>query len=146
MPSAPPMEPVAPVAPLTMPVAEASATASVPPPPQATQVLKRPPKELGMLVARNGPHAGRSFNLAEITNIGRDPQRNEISLGDEAMSRENTRIKLENGQFVIYDLASTNGTWVNGEKILRHVLANGDEIQIGETSFAFVEIKTKGRE
>lgn len=133
-----------PVAPATQPVMDVRETAAVVAPPAATQILRRAPKEMGMLIARSGPRAGQTFNLLEVTNIGRDPQRNEISLDDAAMSRENSRIKLENGQFVAYDLASTNGTFVNGEKILKQVLANGDEIQIGDTSFAFVEVKTKG--
>lgn len=109
-----------------------------------TQFLKRPPKELGMLVVRSGPRTGQSFSLQEETNIGRDAQRNEISLDDPGMSRENSRIKLENGVFVIYDLASTNGTFVNGQKILKQPLSNGDEIKIGEISFAFVEVKSAG--
>jgi hypothetical protein len=119
-------------------------TSAIPAQAAATQILRRPPKEMGMLVVRSGPRAGQTFNLGEVTNIGRDAQRNEISLEDTSMSRENTRIKLEGGQFVIYDLASTNGTLVNGEKVLKQVLANGDAVQIGDTHFAFVEVKTKG--
>lgn len=109
-----------------------------------TKIFKRPPKELGMLVVRSGPRTGQSFSLLEETNIGRDAQRNEISLDDPQMSRENSRIKLENGVFVAYDLASTNGTLVNGQKILKQPLNNGDEIKIGDTTFAFVEVKSTG--
>jgi hypothetical protein len=131
-----------PVAPATVPAMDVPETAVVPPIAE-TKIMRAAPKEMAMLVIRSGPRAGQSFSLQAITNIGRDPQRNEISLDDKAMSRENTRIKLEDGQFVIYDLASTNGTFVNGEKILKRVLSNGDEVQIGDTHFAFVEIKPK---
>ncbi len=137
------MESGPPVATPTLPAMDAAATSAMPVS-GVTRILKRPPKELGMLVVRSGPRTGQSFPLQEITSIGRDSERNEISLDDSAMSRENTRIKLESGKFVIYDLASTNGTLVNGEKILKQVLANGDDVQIGDTHFAFVEVKTQG--
>lgn len=113
-----------------------------PAPAGATQILKRPPKGIGLLIVRGGPRTGQAFSLLEETNIGRDAQRNQISLDDLLMSRENSRIKLENGVFVIYDLASTNGTFVNGQKILKQPLKDHDEIKIGETSFAFVEVQT----
>lgn len=131
----------APAAPATIPVGSmpVAGTQSA----AKTQVLRRPPKEMGMLVVRSGPRTGQSFSLLEETNIGRDSQRNEISLDDPQMSRENSRIKLENGVFVIYDLASTNGTFVNGHKILRQPLKNGDEVQIGDHSFAFVQVGSK---
>ena len=131
-----------PAAPATIPVG--SLPTARPVSADETKILKRPPKEMGMLVVRSGPRTGRSFSLLEETNIGRDAQRNEISLDDPQMSRENTRVKLENGVFVIYDLASTNGTLVNGQKVLRQPLKNGDDILIGETAFAFVEVKSKG--
>lgn len=60
------------------------------------------------------------------------------------MSRQHAKIRLdENGQFVIHDLASTNHTYVNGEEVYRHVLANDDRIKMGETYFAFMTIGQK---
>ncbi len=109
-------------------------------PTQETKILRRPPKELGMLVYRSGPRAGQNLTLHEVTNLGRDAQRNEIVLDDPAASREHARIKLENGQFVLYDLASTGGTRVNGATIVRQPLVNGDSIQIGDTQLAFVQV------
>ncbi len=135
----------APVAPATVQVGRGPATGQ--PSAAQTQILRRPPKELSRLIVTNGPRAGQNFPLSEKdegTNIGRDAQGNEISLDDPQMSRYNSRIKLENGVFVIYDLASTNGTLVNGQKILKQPLKNGDEIKIGDTFFQFVEVKSKG--
>jgi hypothetical protein len=109
-------------------------------PAQETKIMRRPPKELGMLVYRSGPRAGQNLTLLETTNLGRDAQRNEIVLDDPAASREHARIKLENGQFVLYDLASSGGTQVNGANIVRQPLANGDAIQIGDTQLAFVQV------
>lgn len=112
-----------------------------------TQFLKRPPKELSHLIVTSGPRTGQHFPLSEEeggTNIGRDAQGNEISLDDPQMSRFNSRVRLKNGVFTIYDLASTNGTFVNGQKILEQPLKNGDEVKIGDTFFQFVEVKSKG--
>lgn len=109
-------------------------------PVQETKIMRRPPKELGMLVYRSGPRAGQNLTLHEVTNLGRDAQRNEIVLDDPAVSREHARIKLENGQFVLYDLASSGGTRVNGANIVRQPLANGDAIQIGDIQLAFVQV------
>ena len=105
-----------------------------------TKIMRRPPKELGMLVFRSGPRAGQNLTLQETTNLGRDAQRNEIVLDDPAASREHARIKLENGQFVLYDLASKGGTLLNGANIVRQPLANGDSIQIGDSQLAFVQV------
>lgn len=132
----------APVAPATIQVGTGSSMG--PAPAANTVVFRRPPKEVGKLIILSGPRAGQDFSLLEETNIGRDAQRNQISLDDPQMSRENSRIRLENGVFVIYDLASTNGTFVNGQKILKQALKDRDEIKIGETSFSFVEVKTTG--
>jgi len=50
--------------------------------------------------------------------------------------RPHTRgIKLEDSVFVLYDLASSNGTYVNGERAERLLLNDGDKIQVGETLF-----------
>lgn len=132
----------APAAPATMQVGPGSGAG--PAPAANTVIFKRPPKEIGQLIVRNGQRTGQSFPLSEETNIGRDAQGNQISLDDPQMSRFNSRIKLENGVFVIYDLASTNGTFVNGQKILKQPLKDHDEIKIGDTSFAFVEVKSAG--
>jgi pSer/pThr/pTyr-binding forkhead associated (FHA) protein len=74
--------------------------------------------------------------LQEQTSIGRSRD-NTIHLADERVSRRHARINLEQGTFVIRDLDSANGTFVNGQRIQRHRLRSGDEIRIGDTRLRF---------
>lgn len=56
---------------------------------------------------------------------------NQLVLRDNRVSRTHSRIFAENGHYVIEDLNSRHGTWVNGEQIARHVLRNSDRIDFG---------------
>ena len=56
---------------------------------------------------------------------------NSLVLRDNRVSREHARIYAESGYYVIEDLSSRHGTWVNGERIARHVLHNSDRIDFG---------------
>lgn len=66
---------------------------------------------------------------------------NEICLEDTALSRNHARIFFEEGEFVLEDLNSANGTFLAGRRagsggarrITRHVLKNGDKIELGES-------------
>ena len=62
--------------------------------------------------------------------IGRQPDNN-LVLRDNRASRQHARIVAENGAYVIEDLSSRHGTWVNGERVARHVLRNSDRIEFG---------------
>ncbi len=70
------------------------------------------------------------------TTIGRSRD-NDVHLADERASRRHARIEREQGAFVIVDLGSANGTFVNGRRIARQVLRDGDEIQIGDSRLYF---------
>jgi hypothetical protein len=119
-----------------MPFGEPAASAG----PAKTEILHRPPPQMAWFVVRGGARAGKEFRLGEVTNIGRDATQNDIAIDDTAISRQHARVRLEEGKFVLYDLASANGTTVNGEKILKHELANGDQIGMGETQFTFMQV------
>jgi len=55
-----------------------------------------------------------------------------IQLDDDGVSRKHARISITpNLQVVLNDLGSTNGTYVNGARVIEHVLKNGDKVQIG---------------
>ena len=56
---------------------------------------------------------------------------NNLVLRDNRVSRTHARIFAENGHYVVEDLNSRHGTWVNGEQIARHVLRNSDRIDFG---------------
>lgn len=93
------------------------------------------------LVGTYGPYSGQVFNLntSGETTIGRQSDQNISLSGDNTVSRRHSRVACENGQFVLYDQGSANGTHVNNNQITRHVLTLGDLIQIGSTKFRYEE-------
>lgn len=64
--------------------------------------------------------------------IGRDPE-NDIVLDDRRVSRRHAEVRLRLGRYTLYDLQSTNGTFVNGRRIAEVVLSDGDSVIIGGT-------------
>ena len=87
---------------------------------------------LSELTITRGPDAGTSFHLGDSQIVGR-LKKNPIALNDAGASREHARIFKKGGQFWIVDLNSSNGVFVNGERVDRSELADDDEIRIGET-------------
>ncbi|MGD8439550.1 MAG: FHA domain-containing protein, partial [Holophagae bacterium] len=67
---------------------------------------------------------------------------NEWTLDDEGVSRRHAEIATTEDGYVIRDLGSSNGTWVNRTRIERHVLADGDEITIGTSTLVFADPPT----
>jgi Fe-S cluster assembly iron-binding protein IscA len=99
--------------------------------------------DTGRLEILNGGFEGMTYDLTtEEIVIGRNPT-TDITLLDEGISREHAMVLFDEDVpgFIIEDLASTNGTKVNGKRIRSAPLAEGDEIQIGQTLFRFVLIK-----
>ncbi len=93
---------------------------------------------LAWIVILNGPFAGQEFRLQRITDIGREPDHNDVVVDDRTISRQHARIRYEKGAFVIYDLASANGVYINGERVQRRVLTHGDRIKLGQVMFGVV--------
>lgn len=93
------------------------------------------------LVMRVGPSPGKVFALtANEIILGRDID-NEIVINDAEISRRHTRMLIQEGGYVIEDLGSTNGTFVNGKKITgSHVLQPGQTIRLGENVTLSYEI------
>jgi len=99
-------------------------------------VIGRLPKSAGMLIVHRGPGRGSRFLLSDGTKIGRDPL-SDIFLDDVTISRKHAQVSSENSQFILEDLGSLNGTYLNGASITRAVLSNNDEIQIGKFHMIF---------
>jgi hypothetical protein len=95
-------------------------------------------RERPVLTITSGPGAGELFELSQATavSIGR-ARANDIVLKDVSISGQHCRIRPEQGAFVLHDLRSTNGTFVNDKRVSRHTLADGDSFQIGETVMQF---------
>ena len=82
------------------------------------------------LILISGPDPGQVFSLGAEAVIGRDPVV-DIAIDDSAVSRRHARVIVRGDTHVIEDLGSANGTFVNGTRITKHVLANAERVQIG---------------
>jgi pSer/pThr/pTyr-binding forkhead associated (FHA) protein len=99
----------------------------------------RGPAELGRLVVLASPHAeppvGVSFPLDALTTLGRDVN-NAIVVDDPFASSDHAILTFRGRAWYVEDLASTNGTFVNGVPVERVApLGFGDDLQIGEVRF-----------
>ena len=93
----------------------------------------------------SGKYQGGEFPLRQGREviIGRSSDLDMV-LVEDMVSRKHAKIGAENGQIVIQDLGSTNGTFVNGEKIRRTVLKEGDRILIGTSIIKVITQDDKG--
>jgi hypothetical protein len=104
---------------------------------------------LAYLVERNGVRAGKVHLLRTETSIGRGPD-NDIALGDDSVSRRHAKIRLEEGAFVYWDLASANYSYLVGAdgsraRILEpRRLADGDKIDLGDARVTFILVDDGG--
>ena len=64
----------------------------------------------------------------------------DLTLTSPDASRRHAEIAAEGGRFLLRDLGSTNGTWVNGERVGERVLESGDRIDIGGEILTFCEV------
>jgi pSer/pThr/pTyr-binding forkhead associated (FHA) protein len=91
-----------------------------------------------LLVVKRGPNAGSRFLLdRDTTSAGRHPD-SDIFLDDVTVSRRHAEFRREGGEFVVIDVGSLNGTYVNREPVDQAVLAGGDEVQIGKFRLVFL--------
>jgi pSer/pThr/pTyr-binding forkhead associated (FHA) protein len=108
---------------------------------ERTELLGDQEIHVAWLLILGGPRRGRDYRLQKVTNIGRDSKANEIILDDEAVSAEHARIRYENGAYVLYDLASSNGTVLNGKRTQKAILRDEDRIEIGHITLLFKEAR-----
>jgi len=92
----------------------------------------------------DGPDLGLEFtmNLPKIV-IGRRGV--DINLNDRLVSRQHLSIEASGGRYLLKDLGSTNGTFLNGSPVSMEFLKHGAEIQIGSTLIRF-RIKSMNEE
>ena len=99
------------------------------------------PARVGRLVVVESPTlaSGRAFEAGPVPlTIGRAGDNTAVLDGDEYASAQHARVEAQRDGVWILDLGSTNGTWVNGERMDgRHRLRDGDTVRIGETQLRF---------
>jgi hypothetical protein len=113
------------------------------PKPHAAAHSKGPGRQLALRFI-SGKYQGGEFPMVQDKEIivGRSSDLDMV-LVEEMVSRKHARIAYENNEIVIEDLGSTNGTFVNGEKIKRSNLKEGDRVLIG-TSILKVIVQDSG--
>ncbi len=100
--------------------------------------LEALPTGSALLVVKRGPNAGSRFLLdGEVTTAGRHPE-SDIFLDDVTVSRRHAEFVREGAGFVVRDVGSLNGTYLNRERIDAAGLAGGDEVQIGKYRLVFL--------
>jgi DNA-binding NtrC family response regulator/pSer/pThr/pTyr-binding forkhead associated (FHA) protein len=88
------------------------------------------------LLAVKGPLCGTRYSLGNKTTMGRSCECS-IDLMDHEVSRIHAEIVSHRQGFILRDLNSKNGTYVNGQKVAEHVLLRNDEIHVGTAVFIF---------
>jgi two-component system cell cycle response regulator len=87
-----------------------------------------------LILLTGGGNIGETYNLAEgETVLGRGNQA-QVRIAGEGISRRHARLLQAGNQVVIEDLESSNGTFVNDERITRKELADGDKIRLASTA------------
>lgn len=89
-----------------------------------------------LLITRGGEQGRRISIDQSVLRIGRDAS-NAIRILDNEISRQHAEIRYDKGECSIVDLVSSNGTYVNGQRITEVKLKTGDRIQIGKTVLLF---------
>ena len=104
---------------------------------EETQVWKKRPL-FGWLAVLEGILRGQAFHLYKGRNrIGSSPPC-DIQITDEGVQDQHVSIRISSNQWILTDLDSESGTFLNGKRIYRNELNDGDKIKIGK---ALVQIK-----
>ena len=88
------------------------------------------------LVAVSGPFRKSEFEVGESVTLG-SADKNAICLGDTGVSPHHCEIRVLAGRYILNDLGSQTGTFVNGIPVKQRELAAGDEVAIGNSVFLF---------
>lgn len=99
-----------------------------------------PTHQVPALVVRSGGgREGEQVALSsDLVTIGRTPE-SHLFLDDVTVSRHHARVVRDATGFAIEDQNSLNGTYVNRQRVERHHLVNGDELQVGKYKLVFLE-------
>jgi pSer/pThr/pTyr-binding forkhead associated (FHA) protein len=101
-------------------------------PNQPTDSQGQPWESAGRLIVLRGPQAGIEFKLQPGINVFGRREGNVIR--DVRVSRRHADIQTVNGEYILFDRQSANGTYVNGQRIHQPVLLqHGDIIRLGDT-------------
>ena len=86
------------------------------------------------LLVRTEGDTGIVHRLGRRTTIGRTPD-NDLRIDEDYISRHHAVVLLSGSNTIVEDLNSTNGTYVNGERVTRATLKKGDLLTVGKSEF-----------
>ncbi len=92
--------------------------------------------QVTLLVLQGVDQGKRAIIDQPSASLGRGPQ-NSVRVLDTEVSRDHAVLRYTDGDWVLHDLDSSNGTFVNGQSIRTQRLRNSDQIQIGRTVMLF---------
>lgn len=96
-----------------------------------------PRDQRALLVVIDGPDLGLEREVDRIPfTIGR--QGADLTIADPSVSRVHATLTVEGGRFVLRDQQSTNGTFVEGERVAETALVHGVKLRLGDTTLQFV--------
>lgn len=106
-------------------------------------VIDRPQTGLlGWLVVKSGGRYGHMYKIKPGALIGRDARKADMILDDEKISGLHAKLMVKEGRFVLWDLGSANGTYLNGQEVTAATpVKENDEIKMGNLVFV---LKTLG--
>lgn len=93
------------------------------------------------LVVVSGDGDGRQIPIHGSLSIGRAPD-NQLPIADPQVSSHHARIVVQGGDYILEDLQSKNGTFVNEQRMTAHRLQSGDQVRIGQLTFVFQSAAT----
>lgn len=109
-----------------------------PPTPKPVERLPGPMAQLGNFLVRSGQLKGQRLSIrAPVVNIGR-AEYNDLVIPDESVSSTHAKLQRREGVWILADNESTNGTWVDGERVRGEaILGPGAVVRFGEVSAMF---------
>lgn len=94
-----------------------------------------------LVISRNDNLLGSRFIEDARLTIGR-ASGNVIQLDDPSVSKLHAQVEVVGNDHILLDLGSSNGTFVNGERISRHLLRHGDVVEVSEFKIRYVDHRT----
>jgi two-component system cell cycle response regulator len=88
-------------------------------------------RDRAYLIVLSGLNVGEMFHIGDRDAFVGRAQECDVQVADDGVSRRHATVKNKDGEIWLEDAESRNGTYVNGERIGRHRLLDGDKIQIG---------------
>lgn len=103
---------------------------------QGSRDIPRADVKASLVLIIKGKEEEIYFLTKDETTIGRLKE-NDIIIPDPSISRHHAKIKRENDNFLLLDLESTNGTWLDGKRVNKAPLRNGARIDLGKVLLEF---------